>query len=357
MKKQYPRIVIDIPKLKENAKTILDLCHSHHISSCFLVTKVLAGEKKAVRILSDCGFTHLADSRIENLIAYRDLPLPKVLLRIPMKSETKKVVKYCDLSLNSELDTIVALNKEAEILNVIHRIVLMFDLGDLREGIFYQDDYLPMIREIISLPHIRLSGIGTNLTCYGGVIPTFEILMRLVTIKRQIEAAFSIELKIISGGNSSSIPLLFTNQLPDEINNLRLGEALFLGRETAYGTIIPGMHDDVFTVEAEIVEMKEKPSYPIGEIGMNSFGEKPNIIDAGIQARGIAAIGKQDIHPDNLEPIDKTIAIIGGSSDHLILNFSKPLYKVGDIVRFHINYPGLLQIMTSAYVQKVYIEK
>jgi predicted amino acid racemase len=354
MIKRYPRILIDIPKLKENAKTILDLCKSHHIETCFMVSKVLAGEKKAVRLLSDCGFTHIADSRIENLKAFQDIPLPKVLLRIPMISEAEKIVKYCNLSLNSELDTILALNKEAEKKNIIHQILLMFDLGDLREGIFYQDEYLPMIQEIINLSHIRLSGIGTNLTCYGGVIPTYEILMKLVAIKRQIETAFSIHLDIISGGNSSTIPLLLTNQLPNDINNLRIGEALFLGRETAYGTIIPNMHDDVFTVEAEIVELKEKPSYPIGEIGMNSFGEKPDIIDAGIQSRGIAAIGKQDIQLDNLDPIDKSVAIIGGSSDHLILNFSKPLYKVGDIVRFRVNYPGLLQAMTSGYVKKVF---
>lgn len=352
----YPNLLIDINKLKHNARSINDLLIKNNISSRFLVVKMLAGHKSIIKELSSTGFTHLADSRIKNLKAIKGINLPKVLLRIPAFSEIKDVVKYADISLNSEILSIIKLNNEAIKQNKVHNIILMFDLGDLREGIFFKDEYINIIEIIIKLAGIKLIGIGTNLTCYGGVIPTPDILNILVNIKKEIESKFKLNLEIISGGNSSTIPLLLNNKLPMQINNLRLGEVVVLARETSYGQIVTDLYDDVFTLQAEIIELKEKPSYPLGELGMDSFGEIPKIIDKGIMNRGILALGKQDIILDNLQPIDKNIKVIGGSSDHLICDFSSTDYNLGDIINFKINYPGLLQLMTSKYVNKTIIQ-
>ncbi|MGD9887240.1 MAG: ornithine racemase Orr [Bacilli bacterium] len=351
----FPCIEINLSKLKHNATTILALCEKQGISSCFLVTKMLAGDLKTASMLATCGFSHLADSRIENLIKFKNISLPKVLLRLPMPSEVNKVVKYCDISLNSELLTIIKLNDAALRQNKVHQIIYMFDLGDLREGHFYQNEYLETIRIINQLVGIKLVGIGTNLTCYGGVIPTPSILNELLAIKRNIENSLNISLPIISGGNSSSITLLENHQLPKGINNLRLGESLVLGRETAFGKPIANTFSDSFIVKAEIIEVKTKPSYPLGVLGMNSFGEKPDIIDKGLMKRAILALGKQDVLPDNLKPLDPLISIIGASSDHLIVDLGLSKYEVGDIISFTINYPGLLQLMTSKYVKKEYV--
>lgn len=351
----YPCIEININKLKENAKNILSLLNKHEITSCFLVSKVLAGNKKLIESIYNLGFSHLADSRIENLKNFRDFKIPKVLLRLPMHNEISNVVNYSDISLNSEITTILKLNYEAIKKNKTHGIILMFDLGDLREGIFYKDNYIDTIDIILKLNGIKLIGIGTNLTCYGGIIPTKENLNEIVKIKNNIESNYNIKLEIISGGNSSSLYLLNSNQMVKEINNLRIGEALFLGKETAYSNYLPNMNYDIFTLKAQIIEVKNKPSYPIGEMGIDSFGIKPNIIDKGKMTRGILAIGKQDIHPSNLFPLDKNIEIIGGSSDHLIVDLTNTKYKIGDIISFNVNYPGLLQLMTSKYVKKEYI--
>jgi predicted amino acid racemase len=348
----YPRINIDLNKLEENCETFLKQCKDNHITSCFAVVKVLAGNLEAIEMIAKSGFDYLADSRLDNLKKMRLFTKPKALMRLPMISEAKAVVKYVDLSLNSELKTIKKLNSEAKKLNKKHDIILMFDLGDLREGIFYQDDYIDIIDEILMLENICLRGIGTNLTCYGGVIPTAENLSMLVKIAHTLENEFDISFDIISGGNSSTVYLFNQQKIPEAINNLRVGEALLLGRETAYGHWIEGMHQDIFTLEAELIEVKEKPSYPIGEIGMNSFGEIPIIENRGMMNRGIVALGKQDIQIDNLIPIDPKIEVIGGSSDHLILDLKEAHYHVGDIVSFKVNYPGLLQVMTSKYVKK-----
>lgn len=353
----YPRIVIDMKKLLENARSVFSMCEDNHIHHAIVVVKVLAGNRYVTEAIAQVGFPYLADSRLENLKKYQTIPIKKVLLRLPSSDTIHQVVQYADMSLNSELETIIQLNEAAKIQHKIHDILLMFDLGDLREGIFFQDSYLAIVQKIIALQHIRLIGIGTNLTCYGGVIPTHEILMKLVKIKDKIESTFPIHLEIISGGNSSSFYLLETKEIPKAINSLRFGEIIFMGRETAFGTIFNGLHPDVFTLQAQIIEIKTKPSYPIGEIGLNSFGEKPIIEDRGIMKRGILAIGKQDVMIENLTPMDPSVQIIGASSDHLIVDLTNTSYQLGQVIDFSVNYPGLLHLMNSSYVKKSYIHK
>lgn len=345
----YPQIEINIEKLEDNARRLISLCHEHGISVS-LVTKVLAGNKEIVERLAPLGFSHIADSRLENLELFKGIDLPKMLLRLPMISEAKRIVEITGLSLNSEIETIKALNKAAGELHTVHKIILMFDLGDLREGVFYRDDYSGLIRGILALENIELAGIGTNLTCYGGVIPDQDNLNELIAIKDKIETEFGIKLEIISGGNSSSLYLLEKRQIPEGINNLRIGEALFLGRETAFGKRFARLHEDAFILKAELIEVKEKPSYPIGNIFMDSFGKIPKIVDKGPMKRGILAIGKQDIYPENLIPLGD-YEVIGGSSDHIILELADA-FKIGDVLAFRVNYPGLLQLMSSKYVHR-----
>ena len=145
--------------------------------------------------------------------------------------------------------------------------------------------------------------------------------------------------------------------MPQGITNLRLGEVFVLGRETAYGELIEGAFDDAFVLEAEIVELQEKPSLPIGESGMDAFGQRPVYEDEGMMNRALIAIGKQDADLDGLVPVDQDITIKGGSSDHIILDLTKcgDRYNVGDVVQFKLTYGGLLRTMTSPYVEKNYL--
>ncbi|MGS0972624.1 MAG: ornithine racemase Orr [Candidatus Izemoplasmataceae bacterium] len=349
----YPQIVIDLKKYQHNLQYLLDLVHQKNMT-LMAVSKVFCADQKIINIMNEEKVDFIADSRIENLESM-DTKIPKVLLRIPMLSEVEKVVKYSNISLNSELETIVLLDKASQELNVKHDVILMIDLGDLREGIFNENEVYKTINAILQLNAINLRGIGTNLTCYGGVIPTEETLKRLVEYKTQIEDRFNITLDIISGGNSSNLTLLLQNQIPEEINNIRLGEAIVLGRETAFGDYLDQMYTDIFTLKAEIVEIKDKPSIPIGTIGMNAFGKVPIFKDKGEIRRAIIAIGAQDVDHTELIPYD-TIEAIGSSSDHIILDVTDSIndYKVGDIISFRLTYSSILSLMTSKYVKKVY---
>ena len=361
----YPRLLIDLNKLKSNLDAVAKITKEQGGCSLMIVTKGLCADPEMAKMVANHpAVDFMADSRVMNIKTYADEARKNgkmtVLLRIPMHAEAADVVKSVDLSFNSELSTIRLLDEEAGKIGVKHNVLLMIDLGDLREGIFYQneDQIFGAVEEILKMKNINLYGIGVNLTCYGAIIPKNDNLSNLVAIARKIEDKFGIKLNMISGGNSSSIYLIGRGELPEGINNLRLGESFLLGNDTAYGTKLPGTVSDTLILEAQIVELKEKPSLPIGEVGVDAFGQKPYYEDRGIIKRAIIAIGKQDTDIDSMEPLDEKIDILGGSSDHIILDVTKSEreYKVGDVVRFLLGYGGMLKTATSPYVEKVYIK-
>ena len=357
----YPRLNIDLTKLKHNANKLCRMAQKHGICDLAFVTKVFCADAEMVNTLADTPCRYLADSRIENLKNYPETDKLKILLRLPMLSQVEDVIKYSDVSFNSEKATLIALSAAAKKLGKQHKVVLMIDMGDLREGIFFEkeDEILQLAEFVEKDPNLTLYGAAFNLTCYGSVLPTEENLSQFLKITQKIENRIGHRLDFVSGGNSSSVSYLLLNGAELCFNNLRLGEALVLGRETAYEQNIEGMYQDVVTLEAELIEIQEKPSYPIGKIGVNAFGEKSEYTDLGIRRRAIAAIGRQDIDCDGLIPLEPGITVVGASSDHLILDITdcRESLKIGDTVQFKLNYGGMLRGFTSAYVKRNYIKE
>jgi len=356
----HPKLVVNLEKLKFNIGYLTQKMKEHDLSIT-AITKVHSADKEIVKVFDTFpDIEYFGDSRIENLITYQHASKKKILIRIPMSSEVKEVIQYADISFNSELSTIKQLNEEAKKQNKTHSVLLMVDLGDLREGFFQEAELMATVAKMTEMSHIKLIGLGTNLTCYGAVLPDEENLGQLLSYQAKIEEAFNLKLSMISGGNSSSLYLLDDSALtlPTGITNLRIGEAFFSGGETAHGRQYPEMHDDVFTLQAEIVELKEKPSFPIGTRGIDAFGQMPTFEDKGDRLRGILAVGRQDVVFDGLSPLDERLLIVGASSDHLIVDFTDSLatYCVGDVVEFKLNYGAMLAAFTSKYVSKSYIE-
>lgn len=348
----YPRLTIDTDKLRKNVETFVNKADKIGLNLAG-VTKAFAAREELVQAYIDGGVKYLADSRMINLKRLEKFNLPKILLRLPMLSEVEDVVKYADISLNSELETVIALSKAAKKTNKRHSIILMIDLGDLREGYFEIEDLYKDIEKMKDLENINIIGIGTNFTCYGGVIPNAELHSKQIEIAREISKRFNIELEIISGGNTSSVHLLDGEGL-EGINNLRVGESLLFGTDSAHGGRFDGTYNDCFTLEVEIIEIKEKPSVPTEEIGRDAFGKVPTFKDRGVRNRIIGAIGKQDVDFDTLYPYDLDLIILGGSSDHIIIDSSDSdvNYKIGDKIKFNIHYVSLLRLMNSEYVNK-----
>ncbi len=353
----YPRVVVDLNKLKHNLSFLTELCHRSGIC-CAIVTKVFCADRRIVELIDESDADWIADSRIQNLTHIKTQK-PKLLLRIGMASEADAIVRCCDISMQSELSTLRILNEAARQANVVHNVILMVDMGDLREGIYNTNT--ECIRStagyIAESSNLSLCGVGVNLTCYGGILPDETNLSGLVGIADMLRNELGQDIPIVSGGNSSTMGLLLSGEVPSGINNLRLGEAFVLGNDTATGKPVDGLFTDCFTLEAEIVELQTKPSKPVGRGGPNAFGEYVEYPDRGLMRRAILAIGRQDVTTDGLTCLDPDAEIIGASSDHMILNLTgcSREYRVGDIIGFIPDYGALLHLFTSKYIAKEYI--
>lgn len=319
------------------------------------VTKATLGSPEMVNAWLQAGVNGLGDSRVENIEALReaDISASTTLIRSPMLSQAERIVASADVSLNTELEVIRGLSIAATKLNRNHGVVLMVELGDLREGIM-PDLLIETVSEVLGLPNITFKGIGTNLACRSGVSPDETNMATLSTLADRIDKTFGPIIKTVSGGNSANLAWALGGANIGRINDLRLGEALLLGVEPLHREPLPGLHTDSITLIAEVIESKRKPSQPWGEIAQSAFGEVPPASDQGEIVQSILAIGRQDTDPDGLTP-PPGITILGASSDHLVVDsthHAKPL-TVGSELSFQLNYSALLRAMTSPFITKV----
>lgn len=346
-----PRIEINLGKIVHNVKTLKKIYGLNDIDVTG-VTKVVCGNPIIASTLVKSGIKILADSRIENIIRMHNSGIHAqfLLLRTPLLSQTNSVVRFADISVNSEILVIKSLSKFALEYDSIHKIILMVELGDLREGIM-PSDLEETVKQVIKLKNIQLIGLGTNLACYGGVIPDEEKMKHLSTLVGDIEKKFGLKLTTVSGGNSANYNWFKSTKNIGRINNLRIGESIFLGRESLYRKTIPGLYTDAFTLITEIIESKIKPSIPYGKVGQDAFGDVPEFQEDGQIKRALLGIGKQDVLISGLTP-KMNIKVIGASSDHIVINTHQHQLEVGNEVAFNLNYGALLSAMNSSYVTK-----
>ncbi len=358
---KYPMLEIDLKKFKNNIDYVISRCKMENIEVAGVI-KGFNALHPISKIYCESEFKQIASSRIEQLKIVKEIneKTETMMIRLPMLSQVEDVIKYVDISLNSEIQTLMALNDEAKRQNKIHKVILMSDLGDLREGYRNIDEILEVSKSIESMKNLNLAGIATNLGCYGSILATKEKLEELVKIAGLIENEIGRTLDIISGGSTTSFMRILDGDMPKEINHLRIGEHIVYGKDLRdfYGYDIEEIQSDIFNLKCEVIEIKEKETYPIGEITIDAFGRKQKYIDRGFRKRAIVAIGKVDLVSfDDIFPKDKGIDIIGGSSDHCILdieNCNKDI-KVGDILEFSINYASGVYLTASENVKKRYI--
>ncbi|MGA7937272.1 MAG: alanine/ornithine racemase family PLP-dependent enzyme [Kovacikia sp.] len=355
MKALMPRIEIALSQIRHNARMLSELYGQKGIS-LMGVTKATLGEPAIAEAMIQGGVKFIADSRIENIKKMKNAGISTqfVLLRTAL-SQAEAVIKNVDISLNTELETVRELSHYAKVHNTLHQIIIMVELGDLREGIL-PSDLSQFIKKTLELPNIKIIGIGCNLACYGGIQPDQQKMDELSELADGIEKEFQINLEIISGGNSANYEWYKSTQKVGRINNLRLGESILLGCETINRKAIPGLHTNAFKLIAEVIESKEKPSLPSGEICQNAFGNIPTFLDRGIRRRVIIALGRQDILVSGLRP-NHDLEILGASGDHIVLDSNNYDCIVGSEVNFNLNYGGLLSAMTSPFITKQFVEQ
>jgi len=354
-----PSLTIDLDKIEHNARTIVALCKQHGIAVTG-VTKVTCGHPDIAAAMLRGGVTSIGDAHLENIRRMKSAGIATsfMLLRLPPLSEVDAVVELADVSLNSELAVLAGLSQAAERRGRVHDVILMVDLGDLREGI-WPGDLVPFVRQALPLRGIRIRGIGTNLACFGAVAPSEENMRELVALAGAVEQTCGIALACISGANSSGMSLMAAGRLPPQVNHARIGEAILLGRETIHRRAWPGTFQDAFRLHAEVLELRRKPSVPIGERCEDAFGKHPVFEDRGDILRALLDVGREDVDIDGLTPLDSDMVILGGSSDYLVADANRAAarLRVGDDVAFALNYSALLAAMISEYVDKRVLQK
>ena len=178
-------------------------------------------------------------------------------------------------------------------------------------------------------------------------------VVRINIFAKDIEKKFGLTLEFVSGGNSANYDWFISTKNVGKINNLRLGESIFLGCETLERKTINGLFTDAFTLITEVIESKTKPSLPYGDVCQDAFGNIPKFTDLGLMKRAILGIGLQDVLVSGLMPLSD-IDILGASSDHIIIDAKQLEINVGDTIGFNLNYGALLSAMTSPYLKKIY---
>jgi len=360
---KYPVLEVNVKKITSNAKVITKLCNNSGIRVAGII-KGFGGIVAGARALVKGGCDQIGSSRIEQLKALKNkgFKTPLLLVRIPMMCEIEDVVKYSDMCLVSEKETLIMLNREAEKQNKKYGVVLMYDLGDLREGVFSRSELINLSRLVeYNLSSLVLEGIGTNLSCYGSVAPTNKNLTELSEAADDIEKILNRKLNIVSGGGTTTLPLLVRGGVPEKINHLRIGEGIINTQDLPlyWDTDIEGLDKDTFVLKAQIIEVNEKPTHPVGELMVNAFGEYAHYEDRGIRKRAIIALGNQDVGDSSkIVPKDKDIIVLGASSDHTILDIHECMseYKLGDIVEFNVLYQSMLFTTLSKYINKKIIK-
>ena len=350
-------VTLDIKKLKSNFNYLNTLFKKNGIEWS-VVSKILSGNKVYLTELLKFDINQICDSRVSNLKMIKSInPLIETIyIKPPAKRAISSVVKYADVSLNTEFETIKMLSDEAKKQGKIHKVIIMIELGELREGVM-GDDFMAFYESVFKLKNIKVVGIGTNLTCLYGVLPNHDKLIQLSLYEQLIEAKFNREIEFVSGGASVTIPLIFQNLLPKGINHFRVGETLFLGTDVYNNTPFKKMHSDIFSLYSEIIELTEKPMVPEGVLGTNVEGDDFEFDEANIgetSNRAIIDIGLLDVDVDHIELVDKTIKLAGASSDMIVIDLDENIkkYKVGDLIEFKLDYMGTLRILNSKYIEK-----
>lgn len=361
-KNRYPKLVVDLKKLQHNIDRVLVNCQDQGVEVAGVI-KGCSGLPECAKLMAQEGCRFIASSRLDQIEAVRNYGVQAdfMLIRVPMLSEAADVVRLTEISLNSEAKVLGALNHQAGLQDKQHKVILMVDLGDLREGFWDREELMEAALCVENNMHnLELAGVGTNLGCYGGIDATVEKLNELVECAEAIEEKIGRELEFVAGGSTTSYPRVLEKNMPRRINLLRIGEAMLLARDLQdfWGCDMSDMHRDVFTLQAEVIEAREKPTYPVGKIMYDAFERKPEFEDRGIRKRALIALGRADFaFPDMLIPRDKNIQILGASSDHTILDVQdcQREYKVGDIIEFDLCYSTIVYVTNSPNVDIVYV--
>jgi predicted amino acid racemase len=362
-------LLISTKKIQNNIKYLSEYFQANNIHWS-LVTKVFSGDKEFLKhVLTDDiikNIDSIGDSRLTSLKNLKEVNpgMRTIYIKPPAKMYADQIIKYADISLNSSFTTILALNEAAKKANKIHQIIIMVELGELREGI-KRTELMSFYEKVFQLSNINIIGIGSNLGCMYGIEPTYDKLLQLSLYKELISAKFNKDLKYVSGGTSITLPLIENNVIPKDINHFRIGEAVFFGISPLNNKQFKELSIDAFEFTANVIELEEKKIIPDGIISHGNIGHSAEFDKEDITGTSIKAIldfGLLDVDQNDIDFIDTNLEYVGITSDMLVIDLGKnknkkglQQYKIGDKIHFKPNYMAVARLLNSKFIDKKYI--
>ncbi len=359
-------LVINTKKIQNNIKVLSTYFEEHNIEWS-LVTKVFSGDKEFLKkVLTDDvieNINSIGDSRLTSLKNLKEVNpnMRTIYIKPPAKVYVDEVVKYADISLNSSYNTIKALNAAAKKNGIVHEIIIMVELGELREGV-QRSELMDFCEKVFELSNINVIGIGSNLGCMYGVEPSYDKLLQLSLYEELISAKFNRDLKLVSGGTSITLPLIENKTIPKDINHFRVGEAAFFGISPLNNEQFMDLSIDTFEFRANIIELEEKKIVPEGVISDGNIGHSAEFNEEDQSETSIKAIldfGLLDVEKDDIESIDNDLKFVGITSDMLVVDIGnnktkegKKKYSIGDKIKFKPNYMGVARLLNSKFIEK-----
>jgi predicted amino acid racemase len=362
-------LVIQTEKIKENIKSLSDFFEKYNIQWS-LVTKVFSGDKEFLKhILTDDvieKINSVGDSRLTSLRNLRAVNpnMRTIYIKPPAEVYADEVVEYADISLNSSLSTIMALNEAAGKQGKIHQVIIMIELGELREGV-NRENLMSFYEKVFDLPNIDVIGLGSNLGCMYGIEPNYDKLLQLSIYKELISSRFNKDLKFISGGSSITLPLINQGTVPKNINHFRIGEAAFFGVSPLKNEQFMNLHTDTFEFRANIIELEKKKIVPEGVLSDANIGHTADFSDTDRHETTVKAIldfGMLDVDDEDLTALDSDIKFVGITSDMMVVDLGKnrtedgkKKYHVGDEIVFKTNYMAVARLLNSKFIDKRFV--
>ncbi|WP_299961067.1 alanine/ornithine racemase family PLP-dependent enzyme [uncultured Roseobacter sp.] len=347
-----PRVEIDLGKIQANARCLVRRLGTRGLSVTG-VTKAVCGHPDIAAAMVDGGVADLADARIKNIVRMRmeGIRCPISIIRAPMLSEMEDVVRCCGSSYNTEMDTILKLGTTAKKQGTSHDVILMVEMGDMREGIL-PENLNDCVTGVIATPGVALRGLAANFACMGDLAPTAGGMAMLSRLADQVEGDCGPVVDLVSGGGSANLPWALGEVSIGRVNNLRLGEAILLGTDPVTGHPITGLHTDAFALFAEVIEASRKPSpLPTRSIAPE-LGMLKLVRNDDLRVRTILAVGQQDTDAGGLT-FPSGMAFIGATSDHTVVDTAKSAVPVGSEMKMGMNYSALMRAMSAPDVAKV----
>ncbi len=352
---------IHIDRIISNIRKI-DTIMKNHGKEWSLVVKVLGNHRDALAaVIDQCSsfdIHSIAVSHWKNLKLIKELKpgINTMFIKPPVMKNAMNIVRYADVSLNSSFLTIQALDKAAIRQGKIHKIIIMVEMGELREGI-RREGLIDFYNKVFDLSNIEVIGLGTNLGCMTGIKPSYDKLLQLVLYEQIIDARFNRRLDLVTGASSITLPLLEKGMIPKGVNHFRIGEAAFLGTSPLNNKVFQDLRTDTFTFEANIVELYRKSNSPDGiitnaAVGQNTIQETSDMCKSSYHA--LVDFGVLDVDAESLIPMDESVRFFGNSSDMTVYNLGENPggYETGDVLKFKLKYMAVARLMAGANIEK-----